>query len=154
MRPVHTDQLPVGCSSSRRPSRLQQNFPRVERFGVPAGRSAFDASKPHQAFESRFGEPAFAALAAKRRHQQANLLPPDGSRQLDEDAGATEITIEFRNLVLQNAVITERVPRELRKHAVVLMRVAAEVGEHDMGLCGLELLENALERGTVIREMA
>ena len=73
----------------------------------------------------------------------------------DEDVRRAEVAVVLRDLVLEDQVVTPRVPRELGHQAMVLVPVVAVVGEDQVGIhVGLELLEVVLDLGTHPGEVA
>ena len=75
-----------------------------------------------------------ALLARERREDQFDLL----ARQLlgdgDEDVRRTEVAVVLRDLVLEDQVVAERVPRELADEAVILVEVMPRVREDQIGI--------------------
>ena len=81
-----------------------------------------------------------------------NLPRTDRLLQRKEEVGLAQIAVVLGDLVLQDQVVSERVPGQVGDQAVVLMPVVAVVSEHQIGvelpLQGLEpVLDRAAEKG-------
>ena len=75
--------------------------------------------------------------------------------EMDEQVRSPEVAVVLRNLVLEDQVVTERVPGQLARQAVILMEVAALVGEdHVRRDLGLQILEERLDLAAVVRQEA
>ncbi len=72
----------------------------------------------------------------------------------DETVRRAEVAVELRNLVLQNQVIPERVPGQIRQHAVILVPVVPIVRQHEVRSTRLQRLEDRLDLGAVVGEEA
>src|SRR5690606_4969985 len=125
----------------------------VERFGVAVRRATFEPSQARQAVEGILGEPALAALRPEMLHQPCDFGPHRGGRQRHVHARRAEAAVVLRNLVLENQVVAERVPRELPDQSMVLVKIAGVVREDHVGIAArLELLERLLDARAFVRE--
>ena len=112
----------------------QAELPRKERFRIAFRRPAFHAPQPGQS-EKRFGiEPLLGALASEMRVQQFNLARQRRRRDRHVDIGLADVSIPLGNLVFENAVIAERIPRQAADLAMVLVRVVAIMREDHVGI--------------------
>src|SRR5262249_43986014 len=93
-------------------SAAQHELPREKGLGVSLRRRAFDAAKPHQPVERLRRIPTFPALARERRHEMLNLAPADRGSERHEQVGLTEVSVVFRDLVLENEMVAERLARQ------------------------------------------
>src|SRR5205085_1498291 len=70
-----------------------------------------------------------------------------------EEVRRAEVAVVLRHLVLEDQVVSERVPRQLAQEAVVLVQVVPVVGEDHVRLdLALELLEGAFDVAAVVGE--
>src|SRR6185503_9634270 len=105
--------------------------------------------------EELFGEPALSALALELVEKVAHLPPADLVVQVDEQVRRAEVSVELRDLVLQDHVVPERVPGELRDQSVILVPILAVMGEDEVRRHPpLDLLEEALHRLPRVRQEA
>src|SRR6185503_15479699 len=105
--------------------------------------------------EELFGEPALSALALERVENVAHLPPADLVVQVNEQVRRAEVSVELRDLVLEDHVVPKRLPGELRDQPVILMPILPVMGEDEVrGRLPLDLLEEALHRFARIREEA
>ena len=73
--------------------------------------------------------------------------------QRNEEVGGTQVAVVFRDLVLKNQVVSERVPRQVRDQTVVLMPIIPVVGENQVGTAlSFHRLEIVLDLGAEERE--
>src|SRR5262245_7227428 len=87
-----------------------ERLSRMAGFRITARCVALDAVQQHEPEKCFLGEPALRTLRAKATHQQPHLAARIGARERNEQIGSAEIAVEFRDLVFENPVITERVP--------------------------------------------
>ena len=58
--------------------------------------------------------------------------------------GRPEVAVDLRNLVLEDQVVAERVPRQLAGEPVILVEVVPGVREHELRVdAALQILEDA-----------
>src|SRR5262245_11114760 len=82
------------------------------------------------------------------------LAAADVLVELDEDVRYPEIAVVFRDFVLENHVVPEGVPGQIREHPMILMTVVAIVCEHEVGAKRLERFEIRLDASALKREEA
>src|SRR6185436_3706552 len=139
----------------RRPGQGENELPTVEGLRVVVGCVRFHAAQPQHGSEEVFGEPALSALALELVEKVAYLPPADLVVQVDEQVRRAEVSVELRDLVLQNHVVPERVPGELRDQPVILVPIFAVMGEDEVRRHPpLDLLEEALHRLPLVRQEA
>jgi len=96
-----------------------------EGLGVFRRRRALDAAEPHDRQEGVAGKPMLVRLGLKEPAQMIDFLLADFLIQRNEEIGDSEVAVVFGNLVLQNQMVPERIPREVRKNSMVLMTVVS-----------------------------
>ena len=83
----------------------------------------------------------------EEREQVLDLAFRYPSLEVNEDVRRAEVAVVLRDLVLEDQVVAERVPRQLRSQAVVLMQIRAAVREDQVRRdLRLQLLEEVLDR--------
>lgn len=121
-------------------------LPAEEGLGVPCGGSAFHSAQAHQRKECFFGEPVLICLSPKESAQMLCLPSANLLVQTDKEIGVSKITVVLGDLVLQDQVTSESIPREVRQKPVILVAVIPIVGEDQIRLKGsLDLLEIFLD---------
>ena len=96
-----------------------------------------------------------SSCVAKCVRINSTLRVATASLSGDEDVRRAEVAVVLRDLVLEDQVIAERVPRQLAGVAVVLMQVVPLVREDEVGRhLALQLLEPVLDAAAVVREVA
>ena len=100
-----------------------------------------------------FVEPLLLLLGLEALDDVTDLSRAHRFLQGHEEVGGTQIAIVFRDLVLKNQVVPERVPRQVRDQTVVLMPIIAVVGENQVGtVLSFQRLEIVLDLGAEERE--
>ena len=100
-------------------------------------------------------EPAPVELRREVREDQPDLPCCDLLRQVDERIGRADVPVVLRDLVLEDQVVAERVPRQLGDEAMVLVQIGALVREDQVGRhVSLQLLEVLLHGDAGVREEA
>src|SRR5579863_1459697 len=126
----------------------------VERLSVPAGSIAFHPAQSEKCEKSVLLEPMLATLGRESIHQIANLLLNDLGFKWHKDAGSSHVPVVLRNFILEDQVVSKRVPGELCQQPVVLMCVPAVMGKDQVGGNRLQPLEGFLHFGTFERHKA
>ena len=120
----------VECASGFRvetPADPEADLTTVKALGVSREGPAFHSAQAHQRHESFFGKPVLVPLRAERRLKVPDLLSARSHIEGHEAVGRAKIAIELGDLVLENQMIAEGVPGEIRQRAVVLMAILAIV---------------------------
>ena len=132
-------ELPSGEEASAKPLGARHSIPRIrisplKQVGV---------------------EPVLAATGYGSSTTEAPASPePDPTTGEHRDSAA-HVSVPFRDLVLEDQVIPERVPGQLADQAVVLMEVVTGVREDELGVDPrLELLEDILDLGGRVRQIS
>ena len=100
-----------------------------------------------------FVEPLLLPLGLEALDDVTDLSRAHRFLQGHEEVGGTQIAIVFRDLVLKNQVVPERVPRQVRDQTVVLMPIIPVVGENQVGTAlSFQRLEIVLDLGAEERE--
>src|SRR5512138_3851857 len=133
-------------------SEFDDGLPHVESLRVSGARSALHAPETHESHEGFPGEPVLVALGAEGIVEKLHLLLANRLVEGHEAVRRPEIAVELGDLVFENQVIPERVPRQIRQDAVILMAVVPIVGEDDIGRCRLQRLEDPLDLLIVRKE--
>ena len=67
--------------------------------------------------------------------------------------GRAEVAVDLRDLVLEDQVVAERVPRQLAREPVILVEVVAGVREHELRVdARLQVLEDLLDLAADVRQ--
>jgi hypothetical protein len=127
----------------------------VECLGVAIDCSTLYSTEPEQAEESLLAEPIFPPLCSENIEQRFAFAPGRARAQRHVQIWLAEISVPLRNLVFENELVTEGVPRQVGHYPVVLVPVVARVGKDDIRskLAG-ETLERILDRVEMGREIA
>ena len=112
------------------------------------------AAHAQQPAEELVVEPVLVALARDdARSSKSQLLRGDLVAQRDEDVRRPQVAVVLRDLVLEDEVVAERVPRELAREAVILVEVVTRACVSTRsGSIGLQFLEDLLDRLAGVRE--
>ena len=124
--------LPV--TSTRMPSsalRRDDDFWSVERLSVSRGRGALEPAQAHQPAKRLRVVPVLSRLGREVTKHEIELAIDHVVFERNVQIWAPEVAVPLRDLVLEDQVIAERVPRELAGEAMVLVPVIARVGEHE-----------------------
>jgi len=105
----------------------------VESLRETVRRRTFDSAKPHEPAKGLSIEPRATSLGGEMLVEEVDLLVTGRLIEGDEGVRLAEITVVFGNLVLEDQVVTKRVPGELGDDAMILMLVGTVVGEDDVG---------------------
>src|SRR6266545_156742 len=133
----------------------QHHLPHIEAFRIPGRRVRLQPTQPHHRPKCVCAEPRAVELAREVREQQLDLPRGGGLVQGDEQHGSAEVALVLGDLVLEDQVVAEGVPGQLRDQAVVLVRVVAARGQDQVRReAALELLEGLLDRGALPGEEA
>ena len=82
-----------------------------------------------------------------------DLFPAYLFTQLYKEVWGSEITIVLGDLVFQDQVISEGVPRQIRNQTVILVKVASKMSEDDVRIeIPLQVLEKLLDLASQIRK--
>ena len=73
-----------------------------------------------------------AGLTREMLLEQRQLLLGDRRGQRHEEVRPAEVAVDLRDLVLEDQVVAERVPRQLAGEAMVLMEVVPRVREDEL----------------------
>src|SRR5579871_624097 len=134
---------------------LEHDLACIEAFRKSRIGARLDAAQPHQAQKGGICEPIFCRLGRISLAQESYLFLAQGLFERNEYARRPQVGIELRNLVFEDQMIPERVPREFVDHAVVLVPIALAVREDQVGLTQFfQFLELLLDSGAFIREKA
>src|SRR5205085_10918559 len=112
----------------------QSHLASKTRFGVALGRTALHAPDPRQAPKCLVVEPLFGTLTAKVSHQQLDLARERRGGNRHVDIRLPDIAIPLRDLIFQNLMIAEGIPRQPADRLVILMRIVAPMGEDQVGI--------------------
>ena len=106
----------------------------MKRLGIAHARTGFNAAQPQQRQERFFREPKPPRLAGKMPEDGRHLAARNVVVERDEVVRLAQIAVIFRNLVFENGVMPERVPREIRQHAMVLMSIVPAMSQDEVRL--------------------
>src|SRR5262249_55329259 len=139
----------------RQISELQRDLPTVKRFRIPRGGFGLDPANPQERQERIRCEPVLVLLTLEALHEHGDLLLTGRLVEMHEDIRGAQVAVVLQNLVLEDHLVTKGVPRHLRHEPMILVKVVAEVREHEVGLDShLELFEECLDLLTNVREEA
>src|SRR5581483_8310597 len=126
-----------------RSGRLREDeLPGVERLRVAARRAGLEPPEPQHGQEQIAREPPAVALRREAGEKMRDLPLAERRVQRHEEVRRPEVALVLRDLVLEDRVIAEGLPGELRDQAVVLVLVGAVVREDEVRrLAGLQVLE-------------
>jgi hypothetical protein len=97
----------------------------------------------------------FAFLGLEAAHKDVHLLATQRLRESNEEIGRAQVAIILGNLVFQNHVVPETVPRKFTNQAMVLMQVAAAMSENQIrSERPLQYLEGIFDPSALEREIA
>src|SRR5688572_30124246 len=111
-------------------------------------------AKSHEPAKELVVEPVLAVLARIVVAENPKLLLDQRLAKRDEDVWRPETTLGLGDLVLEDEVVAKRVPGELAGEPVILVEIAAGVGEDEVRLNVLQLLEDLLDLTADVREEA
>src|SRR5712692_1946878 len=83
----------------------------VERLGSSCGRVRLHSPKAHQRLKDVLAEPVLVALRCEVSENRLDLSLRGRLGQMDEQVRRTEVPVVLRNLVLEDQMIPEGVPR-------------------------------------------
>jgi hypothetical protein len=112
----------VSCNS-------QHQLATVECLSVTARSVTFHPAQPHEGEEGLLLEPALAVLGLEGIHDVANLCLVHFWRKRHEQAWLSQVTVIFRDLVLQDQVISKCIPGQFADQTMVLMRIFSAMSE-------------------------
>src|SRR5271166_165874 len=107
----------------------QDGLAAIEGLGISCRRVGLHPAEPQDRKKGLFVEPLLLALRVEAVDDDLDLAGAGRFFQRNEEVGRAQVAVVVRNLVLQDQVVPERVPREVRDQAVVLVPVVAVVGE-------------------------
>ena len=87
----------------------------------------FQAADAHQGQKSFPVEPVFVLLTFKTLQENVDFFSGLFLRQVAEAVWNAQVAVVFRDLVLQDQVIAERIPGQVRKKAVILVAVVVGI---------------------------
>src|SRR5262245_55457272 len=90
---------------------------------------AFDSPNAHEAVKGIRSKPRSRRLRRKVPEQELHLTVGLCTPQRDVKVRISEITLVLRNFVLEDEVVSERVPLELGYDAMVLVEILGTVRE-------------------------
>src|SRR2546427_2672478 len=94
---------------------------------MTAGRVAFHPAQTEERPEELLREPALLDLAGEVRQDRVDSAAAEGLLKRHEDVRCPEIAVVLRDFVLEDEVIPEGVPRQLRDQSMILVEVVAIV---------------------------
>jgi len=94
----------------------------------------------------------FDGLRFEAIHQVLDFEIADCLAQRHETVGRPEVPVILRNFVLENQMIPKGVPSKLTDDPMILVQIAAAVGQNQIRREGLEPLELFLDAVSVMRE--
>jgi len=110
-------------------------------------------AEAHRGEERLPREPVLVALALEDAPDRLDLVLHVIGVEGDVDPRPSEVAVPLRDLVLEDQLVAEGVPRQLGHRPVVLMQILAVVGQHEVGREGLQRLEEGLDLGPLHREV-
>ena len=127
----------------------------METFSETRFRGALDSADAMHRGERLACKPVLGLLTFEMLHEQRDLLSTDLLRKRHKYVGAAEIPVVFKDLILENQVIPESVPCQIRKDTVILMPVVTIMGKDDIRIeLRLDLLEPILDRWPLAGKVA
>ena len=110
------------------------------------GRNGLHPAQAHQPEERLAVEPVLAGLGREVLLEQRQLPLHDLRRERHEHVRPPEVAVELRDLVLEDQVVAEGVPRQLAGESVILVEVVTGVGEDELRIdAPLQILEHLLD---------
>ena len=131
----------------RREETFARRTPRRSRYAT-----ALEAPEPHQAHEVVGVVPVLPGWS-ESAEDPVELPVDDLLLQRDVDVRPAQVAVPLGDLVLEDEVIAERVPRELARESMVLVEVVSRVRENEIGVDPLQILERLLDRFAVVRHV-
>src|SRR6516225_6567314 len=124
---------PRRLGSNPRRSHLDHRLAHVEGFGKSVRCATLEPPQPHQAEERVVSEPVTILLAGKSRSKMPHLSVSARAVNRHEQIGNAEIAVVLRDLVLDDEVIPECVPRQVGNDSMILMPIVSIVREYHVG---------------------
>jgi len=132
---------------------IQNNLATVECLGITPTHIRLDSTNPEEGPKGFFSEPRPFPLAGETIENLLNLSLGGCFIQADEKVGRTQVTIVLRDLILQNEMVSERVPGELGDQAMILVQVHPIVSEDQIRVkIFFQSLEEFLDLAPLIRK--
>src|SRR5579863_1647187 len=97
----------------------------METLCIAAGRIAFHSANAHQPEKRIPVKPALRLLRLECLEQIVNLLFVQRSFDRHVDIGTSEITVILWDLIFEDQMIPEGVPRQLGEQPMILVRISA-----------------------------
>src|SRR5262245_3653954 len=133
--------------------RGQHDFPAVEALGEARRRVRFHPAYAEDGQEEILREPTPITLCLKVTEHQLDLPLGDSLAETEENIGRSEVAVVLRELVLEDEVISERVPRQFGREPMVLMAVVRVMGEDEIrDKPGLQVFEYLLHLAADVRQ--
>src|SRR4051794_11485165 len=104
----------------------------MKTFGETSVRVGFDAAKPKQTPKQLLRKRLFVSLGPEIAHQRLNLFSASPLRQGHKKVGRTEIRVILGDFVFEDEMVPESVPGKFADHAVILMKIVAEMGKDEI----------------------
>ena len=112
-----------------------------EPLGIALRRDRFHPAETHEAAEGVTVEPVLPGLRAEVPVEELELALDVGGGERDVEVRPAEVAVDLRDLVLEDQVRPERVPRQLGREPVILVEVVA-IGKRE----DLVVYQEALNR--------
>ena len=126
----------------------QGNFASIERLRSSGIRSTLDSTDSMHGPETLGGEPMLGGLSSKMLQKQFNLAGANFLRERQKNVRAPKISIVLEDLVLQDQMISERIPGQIGQNAVILVTIVAQMSEDDLRFeAGFDFLKPIFDRG-------
>src|SRR5436190_529495 len=116
----------------------------VKSLGKTAGRGAFNSAQSHQRAERVGRKPVLVSLALEVAQQRGDFALGDFAGHRHVNIRSAEVAVVFWNFVLEHEMTPERVPGEIRQHAMILVSIVAKMRQDEIGF---ELAPGLFERG-------
>src|SRR5262249_51142906 len=124
-----------------------------ERLRIAFGSSALHAPESRQTEKGLPVEPLLGPLRREVRHEQFDLALQNTGRNRHVKVGLAKVSIPLGDLVLEDAMIAERIPGQPARLPMILVRVGSRVGQDEIGIrAAFQRLEPALDLVTLLRE--
>ena len=111
---------------------LQNYLAAKESFCEACGRGTFDSADAVHCLEGAPGEPMLRCLSLKVVQEELNLSFASFLGKRHEHLRTTQVAIIFEDFILEDQVISECVPGEVRQDPVILMSVIAIMREDQL----------------------
>jgi hypothetical protein len=121
------------ADTSLTPDGSVRHLAAVRALGVLLGSIRFDAAQPQDRGKRVLSEPDLLVLTLKAIQDIPDLSFGKGFAQADEEIRGAQVSAVLDDFVFENQVIPERVPRQLGDQPVILMKVAAIMGQDEFG---------------------